>query len=127
MTVSALAAWDVEAYFQIGTTPGAFGSRTSAALFPGGAIKTIIDGLSPDTRYNYRVRVRPTGSPDEFLAERLHVSPTVRSYGAGNTFDWATSGLATGTYRFTVGLRRAGLTQPYEAQATTSFVLQRRR
>lgn len=34
---------------------------------------------------------------------------TVRAYGAGSTYDWNTAGLATGTYRFQVQVRRAGI------------------
>jgi hypothetical protein len=50
---------------------------------------------------------------------------TVRSYSTSPTYDWNTTGLAAGTYRFQVWVRRSGSTQSYESSASASFVLQR--
>lgn len=59
------------------------------------------------------------------LGPRSFTWRTVRAYATGNTYTWNTSGLATGTYRFQVQVRRAGSTKPSETTAQSTFTLTR--
>jgi hypothetical protein len=68
----------------------------------------------PDASYQFRM-LRPGSSTWR----------TVRTYGAGNTYTWNTSGLLTGTYRFQVWVRRPGSTAQFESSAQATFVLSR--
>lgn len=45
--------------------------------------------------------------------------------GTGNTYTWNTAGLASGTYRFQVWVRRSGSTKQSETSAQATFTLQR--
>jgi hypothetical protein len=87
VTVNAIAGQAVEAYFEYGTAAGAYGSQTSPTAFPSGVIEVVIDGLAPNTRYYYRKRHRPSGSPDDFIAGAEHSFHTQRSRAA--TFSFA--------------------------------------
>jgi hypothetical protein len=45
--------------------------------------------------------------------------------GTGNTYTWNTAGLASGSYRFQVWVRRSGSTKQFETSAQATFTLQR--
>jgi hypothetical protein len=79
VTVSAIAGQGVEAYFEYGTAPGVYASQTSPTVFASGAIRVVIDGLTPSTRYYYRKRHRPSGNSDDFIAGAEHSFHTQRS------------------------------------------------
>jgi len=49
----------------------------------------------------------------------------VRAWGPSPTFDWSTAGLAPGSYRFQVWIRRAGATAGFETSASATFTLRR--
>ncbi len=87
VTVNAIAGQAVEAYFEFGTATGVYGRQTSPTTFPSGAIDVVIDGLAPNTRYYYRKRHRPSGSPDDFIAGVEHSFHTQRS--RADTFSFA--------------------------------------
>jgi len=87
VTVNAIAGQAVEAYFEYGTAPGVYASQTTPTVFPSGTIQVVIDGLAPNTRYYYRNRHRPSGSPDDFIAGAEHSFHTQRSRTA--TFSFA--------------------------------------
>ena len=61
----------------------------------------------------------------QFRMLRGGVWRTVRAYGAGNTYTWNTAGLASGSYRFQVWVRRSGSTKQFETSAQATFTLQR--
>jgi hypothetical protein len=87
ITVSAVAPRSVEAYVEYGTTSGALGSTTPAAVFADGLIKTVIAGLNANTRYYYRMRYRPSDSCGSFLTGSEHRFQTQRPTGSTFTFD----------------------------------------
>ena len=67
-TVSVHSLLTLEVYIEYGTSPGVFSQQTSVELYPGGdAIEVVVDGLTPDTRYVYRMRYRRP-EDESFLA-----------------------------------------------------------
>ena len=87
VTVNAIAGQAVEAYFEYGTASGVYGAQTTPTVFPTGTIEVVIDGLIPNTRYYYRKRHRPSGSPDDFIVGAEHTFHTQRARTA--TFSFA--------------------------------------
>jgi hypothetical protein len=87
ITVNAIAGQGVEAYFEYGAAPGVYTNHTTQTVFPGGAIEVVIDGLTPNTRYYYRKRHRPSGSTDDFIVGAEHTFHTQRS--RADTFSFA--------------------------------------
>jgi hypothetical protein len=63
LTLDMVAATALTAQVQWGTTPGAAGAETpAAAVAANGHFRAIMAGLTPDTKYFYRVRYRPEGA-----------------------------------------------------------------
>jgi hypothetical protein len=87
VTVQALAGVPVEAYVEYGTVPGSYAGQTATASFASGAVQIVIGGLAANTGYVYRLRYRPTGSTDDFLAGDEHAFHTQRS--RADTFSFA--------------------------------------
>ncbi len=86
VTIKALAALGVEAYFELGTAPGCYSDGTSPVGYADGAIEAVLDGLTADTRYYYRMRYRPLGSTEEPLAGAERTFHTQRAPGASFVF-----------------------------------------
>jgi hypothetical protein len=62
VVLNALSLLTLEAYVEFGTSPGSYPFRTTLGAHPGGTpLETIIDGLSSNTRYYYRLRYRRPG------------------------------------------------------------------
>ncbi len=81
-TVNALAAKDLEIYFEYGSSPGNYSSRTDAGKFAAGTpIEMTINGLEPDGQYYYRMRYREIGAAD-FAAGAEHAFHTQRAQGS---------------------------------------------
>jgi hypothetical protein len=58
----------MQLYYEYGTMPGAYAAQTAVEqTSPNVPVKTILQDLSSDTRYFYRLRYKPPGSND-FLA-----------------------------------------------------------
>ncbi len=84
VTVNVVAASQLDAYFQYGTSAKTYNSRTSAATLAAGTpIVVTLSGLKANTRYYYRMRYRPHGA-GAFLARPQHSFVTRRA--AGSTF-----------------------------------------
>jgi hypothetical protein len=98
------------------TCPGAtLNSNDAAARASVGATITWAAGAQcASATYQFRM-----------LAPRSFTWRTVRAYATGNTYTWNTAGLATGSYRFQVQIRRAGTTGPSETTAQSTFTLTR--
>lgn len=63
ITASLLPASPLEAFLEIGTAKGRYLRRTPVSLLsPGKATEVVIDGLSPNTEYFYRLNYRKPGS-----------------------------------------------------------------
>ncbi|MBU0641185.1 MAG: metallophosphoesterase [Planctomycetes bacterium] len=84
--VNAFALLTLEVYFEFGTAPGEFDRQTVADTFVGGSpLEVMLDQLSADTRYYYRMRYRRPGQP-EYAAGPQRVFHTQRSPGGTFTF-----------------------------------------
>ena len=79
ITVKALAAQAIESYFEYGTSSGSYSMATAPRAFSDGAIETVLEGLSSNARYYYRIRYRPVGSTGAFAAGEEHTFPTQRA------------------------------------------------
>jgi hypothetical protein len=65
VTINVVAAQSIEAYFQYGTASGVYTAQTSTVTSPGGTpVQVVIDGLSADTQYYYRMVYRVVGLTD---------------------------------------------------------------
>jgi hypothetical protein len=68
VTLNIMSLVDVEAYAAAGTEPGAYTTTTPPVAAPAGSpLEIVIDGLTPDTAYNYQVMYRRAGA-DDFVA-----------------------------------------------------------
>lgn len=87
VTVNIAADRDLEVYFEYGTQPGVYASRTAPVTYPGGTpFNTLLDNLQANTRYYYRMRYRePNAATFEARAE--HSFQTARP--RGSTFSFA--------------------------------------
>ncbi len=114
VTINALADEDLEVYFEYGTTPTIYTDKTETTLFPGdNPIETVIENLSSDNRYYYRMCHRKPGTSN-FSKREEHSFHTQRSPGSTFVFTiqsdshlrWATQGLNypmhTDMYRTTI-------------------------
>ena len=88
VTINAMAGQALEAYFEHGTASGVYAASTAPAAYSDGIIQTVLDGLSPDTRYYYRLRYRPSGSAAPFQS--------------GNEYTFHTQRLPSSTFTFAV-------------------------
>ncbi|MBN2090575.1 metallophosphoesterase, partial [candidate division KSB1 bacterium] len=87
VTVNAVAKIDLEVYFEYGTESKIYTNQTVKMTFPvGKPIEMVIDNLTSNTRYYYRMRYRQPGSP-EFDAGIEHTFHTQRP--RGSTFKFA--------------------------------------
>lgn len=86
VTINALADTALELFFEYGTEPSTYTTRTDTATFPGNSpIEAVIDNLQPDTKYYYRMRYREAGGA-EFTAGSEHFFHTQRAVGSTFTF-----------------------------------------
>ena len=86
VTVNALSLLTLEAYFEFGPGSGTYADQTSTNVYPAQSpIEVVMDGLSPNTRYFYRIRYRRPGEP-EFAAGPEHSFHTQRPPGRPFTF-----------------------------------------
>ena len=86
VTVNVVAAQSIEAYFQYGTAPGVYTSQTGTATSSGGApLQVVIDGLSANTRYYYRMVCREVGATGWVYRDE-HSFYTQRAPGSTFTF-----------------------------------------
>jgi hypothetical protein len=86
ITISAAAMKDVEAYYEYGTKPGAYSSRTQPVMFVAGEPKFVqIDKLKPKTRYYYRMEYKESGAT-KYAPRAEHSSYTQRAPGSTFTY-----------------------------------------
>ena len=86
VTLSLIAAQDVEAYVEFGTAPNTYAGQTPPQTNPAGEPLVFdITGLTGNTRYFYRVRYRAPGQ-SAFLARDPHTFHTARPPGETFTF-----------------------------------------
>jgi hypothetical protein len=86
VTVNVVAAQSVQAYFQYGTVSGVYTDQTGTVTSPGGTpVQVVIDGLSADTRYYYRMVYREVGTTDWVYRDE-HSFHTQRAPGSTFTF-----------------------------------------
>jgi hypothetical protein len=87
VTLNVVSSSALDAYIEYGTSSGAYTNTTStvsqAANEP---IVIVMDGLSANTKYYYRLRYRNSGS-GSFLARAEHTFRTQRPAGSTFTFD----------------------------------------
>jgi hypothetical protein len=87
VTVNVVADTALEVYFESGTTSGVYTSQTGTATFAANTpIEMVIDGLTSNTQYYYRMRYRQSGTTGEFLARDEHSFWTQRAQGSTFTF-----------------------------------------
>jgi hypothetical protein len=85
VTVNIVANQTIQAYFEYGTTSGVYSDQTTTASYTGGTpIQVVIDGLSPNTQYYYRMVYSEDGSTWVERAE--HSFRTQRAQGSTFTF-----------------------------------------
>jgi hypothetical protein len=87
VTIKAIAEKAAEAYIDYGTTSGTYTGTTTSTSYSDGIIEAVVDGLSPDTRYYYRLRYRAGGSTADFLAGEEYTFTTQRT--KTSTFSFA--------------------------------------
>ncbi len=87
----------LDMYFEYGLKPAAYTAQTKPVTFtadpfaPGFFVsQTLVNGLTPDARYYYRLRYRPAGSSAEFTADKESSFHTQRP--AGGTFVFCVQG-----------------------------------
>jgi phosphodiesterase/alkaline phosphatase D-like protein len=86
VTVNVVASQNIEAYFQYGTASGGYTNQTSTATSTGGTpLQVVIDGLSANTRYYYRMVYREVGTTDWIYRDE-HSFYTQRAPGSIFTF-----------------------------------------
>lgn len=63
---------DMEIFYEYGTAPGAYSTRTPPqAATAGRPLESLISGLQPDTRYYYRIRYDGAAGPERsFMTQR---------------------------------------------------------
>jgi hypothetical protein len=88
ITLNVVASSALDAYIEYGTTSGDYTSATSTVSQAANEPTVIvIDGLSADTKYYYRLRYRVSGSGGAFSARSEHTFHTQRPAGSTFTFD----------------------------------------
>jgi hypothetical protein len=87
VTVKAIADRAVEAYVEVGAAAGSYSASTTSATFTNGIIEVLLDGLSANSQYHYRLRYRAAGSPADFLTGTDHTFMTQR--GKTSSFKFA--------------------------------------
>jgi hypothetical protein len=77
----------VQAYVEYGTAPGVYTGSTAPTTFANGTLRTVVGGLSADTRHYYRLRYRESGSIADYATGTERTFHTQRRRGATFTFD----------------------------------------
>jgi len=86
VTVNVAADKEIEAYFEYGTTSGAYTAKTDVRRFPEGTpFEVLIDKLQANTRYYYRMQHREPGA-SSFTARPERWFQTQRPRGSSFTF-----------------------------------------
>jgi phosphodiesterase/alkaline phosphatase D-like protein len=86
VTVHVVADTAMQAFFEYGTAPGAYSGQTNIIASAGNEpVKTVIDGLSPNTQYYYRM-VYSTDSGSTWTNRPEHSFYTQRAPGSSFTF-----------------------------------------
>jgi hypothetical protein len=86
VTVNVVANRAIEAYFECGLVSGAYTDQTTIVSAAANApIEAVIDGLTADTQYYYRMVYRAVGNAS-WLYRNEHSFRTQRAPGAGFTF-----------------------------------------
>ncbi len=90
VTVSSLAKETIEGFFEYGTSPGNYLSKTGLLAFAANnPIETVFDKLQPNTQYFYRLSFRKPGETNFTARPECHFH-TQRD--AGSTFTFAIQG-----------------------------------
>ena len=91
VTVNARADTALELYFEYGVAPSTYIAQTQPVVTATNQpVERLMDGLTPNTRYYYRMRYRNAGSSAEFLTGTEHTFHTQRQ--PGSTFTFAAQG-----------------------------------
>ncbi len=86
ITINAGTIKKVEGYYEYGTSPGVYASKTATVTFmPNEPLNVLIDKLKPNTQYFYRMRYREVGAA-EYAARAEHTFHTARPTGSTFTF-----------------------------------------
>ncbi len=86
VTLNACSLLPLEACVEFGTEPGIYDAGTPLSYYPGGTpIEIVLDELTPDTRYYYRMKYRPQGQ-SSFRTGTERTFHTQRAAGAAFTF-----------------------------------------
>ncbi len=87
VTVNVIANTALEVYFEYGQTAGTYTMQTATQTFAANTpIEMILDGLSANTKYYYRMKYRTSGTSDEFTARDEHSFRTQRPPGDSFVF-----------------------------------------
>ena len=86
ITVGVIVDQPVELYIEYGVQPGVYLGTSATSTFAAGPIQVMLDGLSPDTQYYYRLRYRVPSSTDDPFAGEEHTFHTQRSPSSTFTF-----------------------------------------
>jgi hypothetical protein len=87
ITLNVVSSSALDAYVEYGTTSGSYSNATSIVTQAANApVVIVMDGLSANTKYYYRLRYRASGS-GSFLARPEHSFHTQRPAGSAFTFD----------------------------------------
>ncbi|MBL8173196.1 MAG: metallophosphoesterase [Bryobacterales bacterium] len=87
VTVNARASEALELYFEYGPAPSGYTAQTEpVTAVAAEPVEALMEGLTSDTRYYYRVRYRGAGSDSTFEAGAERTFHTQRSRGATFTF-----------------------------------------
>jgi hypothetical protein len=77
---------NINLYYEYGTSPAVYTGTTGTALAVGGEpFEAVLTGLSPDTRYYYRLRYQVPGQ-DDWTARDEHTFHTARAEGEEFSF-----------------------------------------
>lgn len=86
ITLNVIPGSPIDAFVEYGTQPGVYPSRTRTSSFAAGSsAEIVVDGLTPDTHYYYRLRYAPPAE-SQFAARPEHSFHTQRSPGSTFTF-----------------------------------------
>ena len=87
VTMSVLFDQRVDVYWEYGTVPGTYAQTTATVIAaPDTTLEADLTNLLPDTRYFYRTRFKPGGSPTAFSSGSEHTFCTRRALGKTFTF-----------------------------------------
>jgi hypothetical protein len=87
IVVNAITLEGVKAYVEYGLAPGSYTNATTELDYPDGMVELSLANLTPNTRYYYRMRYRPSDSEETPLAGHENTFHTQRA--AASTFSFA--------------------------------------